>query len=173
MLVYYCYCYWNFFYYIFVLLLKVKTMFFRICCWVLPVVPRCSDPGQPGLADGLDSERWSGRSSHWLFPETLCCCQSAGHTQRNPPAGQRTSVSPFLFVCSWAGKAAWVESCLHQPECFHCLKGVSRTLVMTVCVVGTKTLHLWEFLTSVYPSYCSNVTPTKLFNFFPVIDNSD
>lgn len=113
-------------------------MFFRICRWVLPVVPRCTDPGQPGPADGLDPEHLSGRSGHRFLPEAFCCCQSAGHTQRNPPAGQRTSVSLFLFVSPQAGVTSRVESCLRQPECFHCLDGVSTTLIMYVYVLGAK-----------------------------------
>lgn len=96
-------------------------VFFRICSWVLPVVPRGSDPGQPGPADGLDPEHRSGRSGHRVLPEAFCCCQPAGYTQRNPPAGQRTSVTPFLSVCRRAGVATRIESCLRQPRRFHCL----------------------------------------------------
>lgn len=73
--------------FLFVLLLRVGP-------GVLPVVPRCSDPGQPGPPDGLDSEHRSGRSGHRVLPEAVCCCQSSGHAQRNPAAGQRTSVPP-------------------------------------------------------------------------------
>ena len=120
------------------LLLNLKTVFLRICRRVLPVVSRCSDPGQPGPADGLDPEHRSERSGHRVLPEAFCCCQSAGYTQRNPHAGQRTSVSPFLFVCPRAGVATRVESCLRQPECSHCLQGVSTTLVMYVYLLSAK-----------------------------------
>lgn len=76
----------------------VFVLFLRVSPGVLPVVPRCSDPGQPGPPDGLDSEHWSGRSGHRVLPEAVCCCQSSGHAQRNPAAGQRTSVPPSVCV---------------------------------------------------------------------------
>lgn len=47
----------------------------------------------------------------------------------------------FLFVLRWACVAFEShvsESCLRQPECFHCLKGVCTTLVMHVCVLGIR-----------------------------------
>lgn len=95
---------------------------FRICRWVLPVVPGGSDPGQPGPANGLDPDCRSGGFGHWVFPEAFCCCESAGHTKRNPPAGQRTSFCPFLFVLLQAGVVLRVESGLRKPECFIVLK---------------------------------------------------
>lgn len=57
---------------------------------------------------------------------------------------------PFLLSCL----SSRVESCLRQSECFHCLKGVSTTLVIYV-YIRCKTFHLWETWTSLYPSYCS------------------
>lgn len=67
---------------------------------------------------------------------------------------------PFLLSCL----SSRVESCLRQPECFHCLKGVSTTLVIHV-YIRCKTFHLWEIWTSLYPSYCSNTSPTLFYSF--------
>lgn len=108
------------------------------------MVPRRSDPGQPGPADGLDPEHRTGRSGHRVLPEAFCCGQSAGHTQRNPPAGQRISVSPSPFVLPQDGVASQVDSGLRHPECFHCLQGVSANLVSYVYVLGAQDFGLWE-----------------------------
>lgn len=113
-----------------------SLLLFRICRWVLSVVPRRADPGQPGPADGLDPEHRSGWSGHRVFPEALCCCQSAGHTQRNPAAGQRTSSFPFLFVLPQAGVAERQSHVYASPS-------ISSNVYELNVSGSFKTFHFW------------------------------